>query len=254
MRQIHGAVKRYLAERPVQEPREAAPAAAPEPSALPPVPVVQPVPAEPEKAMEPIGPLGEVVSDLTAMVSTERRPDGEWVGKTHDPVVYFLRNGDRVKIGTTTNIVSRSYKLTFRPNDVVLLLQGGTDLEHRIHERFKDQRLSGTEWFRLSGDLKRYLDETDFPGLPGLSHRDASQKTSRRARGTLAAGLIPPAPAETRDLLTTAEAAGLAGVPSSTIRTWRSRGKRGIKLEPVADGPDVLYSRESITKFLEATK
>lgn len=254
MRQVHGAVKRYLADAPVK-PREGVPVAAPEPPALPPVPIARPVAPAPEKAVEPIGPLGEIVSDLVAVVGTERRSDGEWVGKPHDPVVYFLRNGDRVKIGTSTNIVDRSYKLTLHPNDVVLLLQGGTELETRIHERFKDQRLSGTEWFRLSGDLKRYLDETDFPGLPGLSHRDASQKISRRARGTrAAAGLVPPEPDPSRDLLTTTEAAGLAGVPASTIRTWKARGKGGKKLVPAVDTPDVLYSRDSVLQFIGASK
>lgn len=91
---------------------------------------------------------------------------------------------------------------------------------------------------------------TKVNGTVSLSH--PGRVPAKRPRA--AAGLIPPAPAETVGHLTTAQAAGLAGVPASTIRTWRSRGKKGQRLEPVVDGPDVLYSRESVIKFLEATK
>lgn len=76
----------------------------------------------------------------------------------------------------------------------------------------------------------------------------------RVKRPRAVSALVPPAPDETVSHLTTAQAAGLAGVPASTIRTWRSRGKGGRKLEPVVDGPDVLYSRESVIAFMEATK
>jgi uncharacterized protein DUF2637 len=74
----------------------------------------------------------------------------------------------------------------------------------------------------------------------------------KRPRATRA--LVPPAPGTDVDLLTTSQAAGLAGVPASTIRTWKQRGKKGQRLVPAIDDPDVLYSRESVIKFLEATK
>jgi uncharacterized protein DUF2637 len=75
---------------------------------------------------------------------------------------------------------------------------------------------------------------------------------ARRPRASQ--GLVPPAPDETAELLTTSQAAGLAGVPASTIRTWKARGKGGRKLVPVVEDPDVLYSRESVLQFIGAKK
>jgi hypothetical protein len=76
---------------------------------------------------------------------------------SHDPVVYFLRNGQRVKIGTTTNTRERIKRLSLRPEDVLLALPGDASLEDVLHEKFSDLRIKGTEWFRLSGDLVDFL-------------------------------------------------------------------------------------------------
>lgn len=86
------------------------------------------------------------------------------------------------------------------------------------------------------------------PGTPGQPQIVPRQKP--RA----AAGLVPPEPPADADNLTTAQAAGLAGVPASTIRTWKQRGKKGRRLTPIMEDPDVLYARDDVVKFLEATK
>jgi len=88
------------------------------------------------------------------------------------------------------------------------------------------------------------------PGV-SLSH---SGRLPQRKRPRAAAGLVPPAPPTGTALLTTSQAAGLAGVPASTIRTWKARGKGGKKLTPVVEDPDVLYSRDSVLEFIGGKK
>lgn len=77
----------------------------------------------------------------------------------HEPIVYFLRVGDRVKIGYTTNLRTRITALALRPDNVVLLLVGGRDLEQDLHMRFGNARLGETEWFRLTSEVANYIDE-----------------------------------------------------------------------------------------------
>lgn len=89
--------------------------------------------------------------------------------RPHEPVVYFLRNGDRVKIGYTTNLRTRMVSLALRPADVVLLLDGGQELEAALHERFAVHRCRSTEWFELAPDLLEYINtmrtKADLPEL-----------------------------------------------------------------------------------------
>lgn len=65
-------------------------------------------------------------------------------------VVYYLRFGDRVKIGTTTNLRSR---LAAIPHDELLAVEPGNHaIEHMRHLQFADFRVTG-EWFRNSPDV-----------------------------------------------------------------------------------------------------
>jgi len=77
----------------------------------------------------------------------------------HDPVVYFITHGDRVKIGFTSNLKKRINGLTLRPDSVLLVLTGGPDLERALHARFAADRFDDTEWFQLSPQIKRYIED-----------------------------------------------------------------------------------------------
>lgn len=76
----------------------------------------------------------------------------------HEPLVYFIRNGNRVKIGYTTNLAARVAALTLTLRFVVLTLDGGRDLETIMHRRFAAERLEGTEWFVYSRRLREYIE------------------------------------------------------------------------------------------------
>lgn len=69
-------------------------------------------------------------------------------------VVYYIRFGDRVKIGTSSNPRSRLAHLWH--DEVLAFERGDRRLERRRHERFAAQRLRG-EWFRLDDDLERHI-------------------------------------------------------------------------------------------------
>lgn len=71
-------------------------------------------------------------------------------------VVYFLRRGDLLKIGTTRNLARRVQSFQHTLDDVVATLPGDERLERVWHLRFshlRDRDAAGREWFRATGEL-----------------------------------------------------------------------------------------------------
>lgn len=79
-------------------------------------------------------------------------PDGK-----HAPAVYFLRNGSRVKIGTTTNLRQRVRRLALRDDSIALILHGGSDVERALHQKFAELRVGNTEWFHGAKTLNDFI-------------------------------------------------------------------------------------------------
>ena len=84
----------------------------------------------------------------------------ERYAETHPPVnranevVYYIRFGDRVKIGYTTNMYSRMMAI---PHDEVLATEPGTMQDERArHAAFADLRVTG-EWFRYEEPLVSHI-------------------------------------------------------------------------------------------------
>ena len=71
-------------------------------------------------------------------------------------IVYYLRFGDRVKIGTTSNPRQRFGAIWH--DEILAFERGDRMLEHRRHVEFAADRYGGTEWFRLSEGLKAHID------------------------------------------------------------------------------------------------
>jgi Meiotically up-regulated gene 113 len=69
-------------------------------------------------------------------------------------VVYYLRYGDRVKIGTTAN--PRQRLAAIWHDEVLAFERGDRRLERRRHSQFADHRLGG-EWFRLSAPVRDHI-------------------------------------------------------------------------------------------------
>lgn len=70
--------------------------------------------------------------------------------RQHQPVVYYMRVGNRVKIGFTTNLTARIAQVM--PEEVLTTEPGGRLLEDVRHRQFADLRVA-REWFRLEGPL-----------------------------------------------------------------------------------------------------
>jgi hypothetical protein len=78
-----------------------------------------------------------------------RASDGE--------VVYFIRAGDAVKIGRTTNLPGRLKALATAsavPLELLAAVPGGRELETQLHKRWRHLHLRG-EWFRADEALVR---------------------------------------------------------------------------------------------------
>lgn len=71
-------------------------------------------------------------------------------------VVYYLRNGDRVKIGTTANPRQRFAAIWHE--EVLAFERGDRRLERRRHEQFAADRLGESEWFRLTPAIAEQAD------------------------------------------------------------------------------------------------
>lgn len=74
--------------------------------------------------------------------------------------VYFLRAGNVVKIGFSTNLIERERSLrTARPENAFIckFVEGAPAKEREFHKRFAEYRLNG-EWFDVRGKLAKYLE------------------------------------------------------------------------------------------------
>jgi hypothetical protein len=72
----------------------------------------------------------------------------------HEPVVYYMRLGDLVKIGWSTNINWRARSLTVQ--GIMAIEPGGRELEQRRHNQFAAFHHHG-EWFRLEPELGEWI-------------------------------------------------------------------------------------------------
>ena len=77
-------------------------------------------------------------------------PDGELPPPRVD-VVYYLRFGDRVKIGTTANPRQRLARLWH--DELLAFERGDRVVEHRRHVEFAEHRHGRTEWFVASPEI-----------------------------------------------------------------------------------------------------
>lgn len=93
------------------------------------------------------------------------QPEWKIPDRQHKPLVYFLRNGNRIKIGTTTQLKQRIRRLSLRPENVVLLLDGGQRLERELHDKFASQRVGNTEWFTYQDAVLAYVDAENARAL-----------------------------------------------------------------------------------------
>lgn len=86
------------------------------------------------------------VGDIPDEDIAERRVD----------VVYYLRFGDRIKIGTSGN--PRMRLASQRYEHLLAFERGTRAVEQRRHAQFAEIRILRTEWFEISDALLRHID------------------------------------------------------------------------------------------------
>lgn len=135
--------------------------------------------------------IPEPVLELKDVFSARPVEALERLAGIHRPTVYFIANGNRVKIGYTTNLRSRIRTLALRESNILLLLDGGPELERALHDRFRDHRDHNTEWFDMAPDVVRFIAEHQSPALriatADALHRRATEYYAAR----LTAGEVP---------------------------------------------------------------
>lgn len=145
-------------------------------------------------------------------------------------VVYYMRIGNRVKIGTTSDIKRRL--ATINPEELLATEPGGYDLEKQRHQQFNHLRSHG-EWFAYEDALKDHVQELKAELVDGQENechnRDVlhqvcpkttegspDRQVSSHAHGEDT--IDPDAPIDTP------AAAAHLPVSAATIRSWASRG------------------------------
>lgn len=87
------------------------------------------------------------------------------------PLVYFIRLGPYVKIGTSVDVRSRIGALSLAPGNLLAVVDGHYDREHQLHGQFARLR-AFREWFYLEAEL------IDF--IAGLQRDAVEQFTSEQ--------------------------------------------------------------------------
>jgi len=101
--------------------------------------------------------------------------------------VYFIQDGDNVKIGSARDPRKRLESLQGgNPNQLTLIAvqEGGLRDEMELHKRFDEHRIGRSEWFRFVDSLKDYA-LTSMAGL-NITTKRADPEAYREALPAIA--------------------------------------------------------------------
>lgn len=137
------------------------------------------------------------------------------VSLTSDSIVYYIRRGDLIKIGTT--VAPRIRFGSLMPDEILAFEPGDRDTERARHRQFAHLRAAaGSEYFRPALDLLQHIQQVaDAYGEPPPDW----PTTKSAARPWL------PRPGEpvSGETLTITQASKRFGVKRATIQQWARR-------------------------------
>ena len=73
--------------------------------------------------------------------------------------VYFIRWGDRIKIGTSVDPKARARSLSLTDQAILLVIPGDRTTERELHATFQPIRIDATEWFHATQDLLLFIED-----------------------------------------------------------------------------------------------
>lgn len=133
-----------------------------------------------------VGSIPQVIAeqDTSGLIEGSTIADpAVWKQNSHHPVVYFLANGERVKIGTSTTLRARVAALSLRRGDAILVLNGDHNLEGALHQAFLRDRVGNTEWFTFSPTLRSFITSKRDEGEPLIEGSSSSIRRPDRFGG-----------------------------------------------------------------------
>jgi hypothetical protein len=73
---------------------------------------------------------------------------------------YFIRNGDRIKIGFSRNPKARAESLSLRESNILGVIESGQQFERMMHDNWAHIRIGNTEWFQATDELMEFINNT----------------------------------------------------------------------------------------------
>ena len=135
-------------------------------------------------------------------------------------IVYYVRRGSVIKIGTTVDPYHRFAELM--PDEILAFEPGGQPLEYQRHELFHHLRLGGTEHFRIASELiehaKRIREQHGEPDPSWPIMATLGQQALGREP------FQPAPPPQSPVLVTATMGANECGLRHNTVHMWVHRG------------------------------
>lgn len=150
----------------------------------------------------------------------------ERVAPAFPSIVYYVKRGPLVKIGTTRRPESRFIALI--PDKILAVEPGDRADERKRHVQFKHLRQGTSEYFREGGDLMNHIAAVrEQYGAPNPSWPTVETLDRQRIDFHYEAP-----PAKSPEVVTVTEGAQQLGIPKNTISGWIYRKR----LHPVGKG------------------
>jgi hypothetical protein len=169
----------------------------------------------------------ELTEDMvSAAVKMGRQKHADEQAKRHNAperrsIVYYIRRGQLIKIGTTTNPASRFKSLM--PDEILAFEPGHVDVERARHQQFHASRVARkSEYFHWTDELATHV--------AVLRKRHGEPDPAWPTMATLGTGYIrtkvkPELPDPTSgETATATDGAKLLGMNRSTVQGWVHRG------------------------------
>ena len=104
----------------------------------------------------------EALQDKVAQNIAERKRKREQHNERTNSqgYTYFLRNGDRIKIGFSRNPKARAESLSLRESNILGVIESGQKFERMLHDNWAHIRIGDTEWFEATPELLKFIDES----------------------------------------------------------------------------------------------
>jgi hypothetical protein len=179
-------------------------------------------------ALQDLASAGVELTEDTIQIALKigRQKHAEGQAKRHRSperrsIVYFIRRGELIKIGTTTNPVERFKSLM--PDEILAFEPGGVDEERARHRQFSASRIAKKgEYFRPTDELNAHI------AMMRRQHGDpdaAWPSVQTLGTGYVRSKVKVELPEQTSGQVATAtDGAKLIGMSKSTLQGWVHRG------------------------------